>query len=173
MDINNGLIEKWEPKIKRMTFNLRIKGMDREDIEQELRISILKAAKSFDDRKGVIFHTYLHTTMVNTIRTLITKADKQLEIKSLDTTYNDNNIIPSELLNALKDPVNYEIGVELQEILEKQNLSNNESLFIKLRMEGLTMEEISQDLGESAYKVRAGIREKFLSIGLYEKIIET
>ena len=47
MDINNGLIEKWEPKIKRMTFNLRIKGMDREDIEQELRISILKAAKSF------------------------------------------------------------------------------------------------------------------------------
>ena len=29
-----------------------------------------------------------------------------------------------------------------------------------LRLEGLTMEEISEDLHESAYTIRAGLREK-------------
>ena len=36
-------------------------------------------------------------------------------------------------------------------------------------MEGMTMEEISVDLGESAYKVRAGLREKFTEIGTDEE----
>ena len=64
MEINNSLIEKWEPKIHRMTQNLFIVGMDKEDIQQELRISIMKAAKSFDEKNGAIFHTYLHTSIV-------------------------------------------------------------------------------------------------------------
>lgn len=42
MEINNNLIEKWEPKIHRMTQNLFIVGMDKEDIQQELRIAIMK-----------------------------------------------------------------------------------------------------------------------------------
>ena len=33
------------------------------------------------------------------------------------------------------------------------------------------MEEISHDLGESAYKVRATLREKFLNMGNDEEII--
>ena len=42
MDINNKLIEQWEPKINRMLQTTSIRGMDREDIAQELRISIQK-----------------------------------------------------------------------------------------------------------------------------------
>ena len=170
MEINNNLIEKWEPKIHRMTQNLFIVGMDKEDIQQELRIAIMKAAKSFDDSKGVIFHTYLHTSMVNTIRTLMTKAEKRLDQRSLDVTYENNSVIPSELINALRDPKNYESEVEVNDVLESKNLTHSEKSFIELRMEGMTMEEISVDLGESAYKVRAGLREKFTEIGTDEGI---
>ena len=58
MIINDELIKQWEPKIQRMLSNTYIIGMDREDLAQELRIAILKAAKSFDDSRGIIFHTY-------------------------------------------------------------------------------------------------------------------
>ena len=35
-----------------------------------------------------------------------------------------------------------------------------EEQFILLRLEGLTMEEITADLHESAYTIRSGLREK-------------
>ena len=74
MKIDNALIQQWEPKINRMLQTTSIRGMGREDIAQELRIAIIKAAKGFEPERKVSFHTYLHTTMINTIRTLITKA---------------------------------------------------------------------------------------------------
>lgn len=107
--------------------------------------------------------------MVNTIRTLMTKAEKRLDQKSLDVSYENNSVIPSELINALRDPKNYELEIEVNDILESKNLTHSEKSFIELRMEGMTMEEISVDLGESAYKVRAGLREKFTEIGTDEE----
>ena len=76
MEINDELLEKWEPKVQKFLQTAFVTGMDREDIAQELRIAIIKAADHYDDSKGVIFHTYLHTVMVNTLRTLISKAQK-------------------------------------------------------------------------------------------------
>ena len=84
MQIDDNLIRQWEPKINRMLQTTSIRGMDREDIAQELRISIMKAAKGFDPELKVSFHTYLHTTMINTIRTLITKAQRRPQPQSLD-----------------------------------------------------------------------------------------
>ena len=84
MEINDDLIKQWEPKIQKMLQGTSIIGMDRDDIAQELRIAIMRAANGFDEDKGVVFHTYLHTAMVNTIRTLITKAQKMLNLSSLE-----------------------------------------------------------------------------------------
>ena len=172
MKIDNDLIIQWEPKIQRMLSNIYILGMDRDDIAQELRIAILKAAKSFDESRGVIFHTYLHTTMVNTVRTLISKVQKRPEsFKSLDVVYQNiydsnlgDNMLPAEILKALQDPTDYEAIVEVNDLLENNSLSDNEKLFIQLRLDGLTMEEITEDLGESAYKVRQILREKFADL---------
>ena len=41
-------------------------------------------------------------------------------------------------------------------------LFRSEEAFITLRLEGLTMEEISEDLEDSAYKLRQTVREKLL-----------
>ena len=91
MDINDELIEQWEPKINKMLQNTFVIGLDREDIAQELRIAIVKAAQGYNEDKGVLFHTYLHTAMVNTIRTLIYKAERQLNSASLDATFGTND----------------------------------------------------------------------------------
>ena len=69
IEINDDLIKQWEPKIHRLLQNTFVIGMDHADLEQELRIAIIKAAKGFNEDKGVLFHTYLHTAMVNTLRT--------------------------------------------------------------------------------------------------------
>ena len=74
MEINNDLVIQWEPKVQKMSSSAFIVGMDKEDLAQELRISLLKAAKAYDEGRGISFHTYLHTSLVNTIRTLISKA---------------------------------------------------------------------------------------------------
>ena len=74
MTIENDLIVQWEPKIHKLLQNTFVIGMDQADLEQELRIAIIKAARGFNEDKGVLFHTYLHTAMVNTLRTLISKA---------------------------------------------------------------------------------------------------
>ena len=161
MEINDDLVVKWEPKIQKMVSNVFVVGMEGDDIAQELRISLLKSAKAYDENRGVSFHTYLHTAMVNTLRTLITKAKRIQELRSLDSYYEGSNTVPLEILNALIDPSNYEQVIETNHLIESNNLTFKEQLFLKLKLEGLTMEEITEDLGESAYKVRQGLREKF------------
>ena len=161
MQIDDDLILQWEPKIQKMLSGIFVVGMDRDDVAQELRIAIIKAARAYDEDRGVIFHTYLHTTLVNTIRTLISKAQRQLDTRSLDFTRDDSEFIPAEIANALIDPNDYIGQVETSEWLDSSALDEKERFFLKLKLEGLTMEEITEDLGESAYKVRQSLREKF------------
>ena len=193
MKINDELILKWEPKIQKLATSTFIIGMDKDDIAQELRIAILKAAKAYDSTRGIIFHTYLHTTMINTIRTLMTKAQEEyttvflvkqanekLEeelkkrrdkvfLESIDMTFDEEDFIPWEITEALQDPIDYYKDSEFDSWLASKNLNLNERLFITLKLEGLTMEEITEDLGESAYKIRQSLRKKFKNKDLYSQ----
>ena len=160
MEINNELVAQWEPKIQKMSSNSYVVGLDKEDLAQELRIALVKAARAYDDSKGAIFHTYLHTSLVNTIRTLITKAQRKPIARSIDLTFEGSNAIPKEIAAAMVEPKNYTEEVEADIWINSQGLSEKEKLFLQLKLEGLTMEEITEDLGESAYKVRQSLRDK-------------
>tara|TARA_R100001163_G_C5056624_1_gene193065 strand:- start:929 stop:1453 length:525 start_codon:yes stop_codon:yes gene_type:complete len=160
MEINNELVAQWEPKIQKMSSNSYVVGLDKEDLAQELRIALVKAARAYDDSKGAIFHTYLHTSLVNTIRTLITKAQRKPIARSIDLTFDGSNTIPKEIAAAMVEPKNYTEEVEADIWINSQGLSEKEQLFLQLKLEGLTMEEITEDLGESAYKVRQSLRDK-------------
>ena len=188
MIINDDLIKQWEPQVQKMLIDIYIVGMVREEIAQELRIAVLKAAKSFDDStpiegsnikkplfkvttaKGSIkiltFHTYLYRTLLNTIATLMSKGGRQpkLTFRSLDEVYENTNTADNKTLDALQDPSNDAEIIETMDLLTTHNLSINEKEFVILRLEGLTMEEISENLGESAYKVRHSLREKFVDL---------
>ena len=47
MEINDDLIRQWEPKVQKMASKTSIVGMEQEDIAQELRLVICKAAKKY------------------------------------------------------------------------------------------------------------------------------
>ena len=160
MEINNKLIQQWEPKIQKLLSTTFVVGMDRDDIAQELRIAIIKAAKGFDEDRGVIFHTYLHTAMVNTLRTLISRGQRQQIDISLETTLNNSDMVSSNFIKALEDPKNTFEDLELNDLLLGFKLTSSERSFIVLRLEGLTMDEISEDLQTSAYKLRSSLRAK-------------
>jgi RNA polymerase sigma factor (sigma-70 family) len=175
LNIDDDLIAQWEPKVQKFVSNTYVVGWDREDLAQELRIAIIKAAHGFQEDRGVLFHTYLHTAMVNTIRTLISKAQHTLSTESLDVVYSgldDDYQVPSKILQALlQDEVGLE-EIEMKEVLGQYNLSLQEMSFIELRLEGLTMEEISEDLDMSSYKIRTRVREKLKDL-TYEKETES
>ena len=166
MEIIDDLIMLWEPKVEKMTSNVYVTGLDRDDVAQELRLAIVKAAKGFEEDRGVLFHTYLHTAMTNTIRTLLSKSQRlNLATVSLDEVAGDrdNSTMPTqsyEVLKALTDPSDFTIDVEFKEFVEVCGLDAIETAFITLRLEGLTMEEITEDLGEPAYKIRQSVRAK-------------
>ena len=163
VEINDDLIMKWEPKVQKLASSVFVLDMDRDDIAQELRIAILKAAKGFNPLVGTSFHTYLHTTMMNTLRTLIVKAQrKHIEVQSMDELLEGGiDEVPSnkvqQALGTTDDTFDH---VEMMELIQDSNLTEKEEQFVVLRLEGLTMEEITEDLHESAYTIRAGLREK-------------
>ena len=45
MEINDELMRQWEPKVQRFASTTYIEGLDRDDLIQELRIAIVKAAQ--------------------------------------------------------------------------------------------------------------------------------
>ena len=165
MEINDELIRQWEPKIHKMLQTSYVEGYDREDLAQELRIAIMKAAKAYKADRGSIFHTYLHTTMVNTIRTLISKAQKKPMTVSYDETFLDyeSDFLPDFIAKAIGYEEEWEL-LELKDELSKFNLSEREKRFVELRLEGWTMDEISDDIEKSAYRVRQNLRTKVENI---------
>ena len=164
MKIDDDLIIQWEPKIQKMLAGVFIVGMERADIAQEMRIAVVKAAQAYDEHRGVLFHTYLHTALVNMIRTLMSKAQRRLDTKSIDISNAETEFITDEITEALIDPTDYESEVEIEDWVQAQALEPNEQTFLQLKLDGLTMEEITEDLGESAYRVRQTLREKFSDI---------
>ena len=162
MDINNELILKWEPKIQKLLADTFVVGMDRDDIAQELRIAIIKAAQGFDEDRGVIFHTYLHTAMVNTIRTLISRGQRHpIDLSLENTIISQNEEAAVTLEDTLKSSTESSEELEFNNFLEQSSLlSSSEKDFIILRLEGMNKDEISNVLQTSAYKIRDNLREK-------------
>jgi RNA polymerase sigma factor (sigma-70 family) len=163
IEINDDLIVKWEPKVQKLASSVFVLDMDRDDIAQELRISILKAAKGFNPQLGTTFHTYLHTTMMNTLRTLIVRAQrKHVDMQSIEDMLEVgiDDVPSNKIQKALGTTDDTFDDVEMMELIQDSNLTEKEEQFVVLRLEGLTMEEITEDLHESAYTIRAGLRGK-------------
>ena len=173
--INDDLIKQWEPKINRMISTYTIKGLHRDDLAQELRICILKAAKKFDPDRNVTFHTYLHTTMVNTIRTLAAKSKRNINNEAsylgqtfvTDTMSDESppqNLSQEMLLKEPKDWINL---VEINDLLRSLQLTKPELAFISLRQSGHSLKEIHLEFektfpNNSLASVREHVKQKFL-----------
>ena len=134
------------PKINRILQDKWVVGMDKEDLAQEMRIVIIKAAKGYKEGKGASFHTYLHRAMINRISTLITQASRKIVPESIDETYDSQGITPARIQEGLADPDDFRGLLELQNILNFSGMTPQESEFLKLKLEGLTMQEIAEEV---------------------------
>tara|TARA_Y100000310_G_scaffold338684_1_gene429104 strand:- start:1334 stop:1882 length:549 start_codon:yes stop_codon:yes gene_type:complete len=175
LEIDDNLIKQWEPKITRMISTYTIDGLHRDDLAQELRICILKAAKRYDPDRNVLFHTYLHTTMVNTIRTLAAKAKRNINNSAsyLGETFFSNTLDEDTSNQSLtrdlflQDPKDWLNVVEINNLLESLNLTKPELVFLSLRQAGHSLKEIHQKFEEtfpdnSLASVREHVKQKFL-----------
>jgi DNA-directed RNA polymerase specialized sigma24 family protein len=175
MKIDNDLILQWEPKINKMLSNIYIQGYDRDDLAQELRMIVLKAAKLYKPNRNAIFHTYLHTAMVNRLKTLWLQASKKIQSYSLDleTAEDDNSYRLSDFVKQLD--VNLD-EVEFVDYLDSLKLDKGEKEFLLKKFQNHTMKDIEQQLKSisdtkivngqevvvnySIYKVKKSLRNK-------------
>ena len=175
MKIDNDLILQWEPKINKMLSNIYIYGYDREDLAQELRMIVLKAAKLYKPNRNAIFHTYLHTAMVNRLKTLWMQASKKIQGYSLDleTSEDGNSYKLSDFVKQLDDNLD---EVEFVDYLDSLNLDKGEKEFLLKKFQNHTMKDIEEKLKSisdtkivngqevvvnySIYKVKKSLRNK-------------
>jgi|TARA_R110000765_G_scaffold152113_1_gene254815 RNA polymerase sigma factor (sigma-70 family) len=173
------LLAQWEPKVHSMLRSVSIIGLDPEDIAQELRIAILKSARGYNPENTVAkFHTYLHVSMLNVIRSLIAKAQKRVSTVSLDQhmdgytgerahTRSNSQSVSAKLLAALEDTSQafaFE-EVDVLSIIENSNLTPQELDFLELRTQKFKLREITDRLGANSVRLRESIKKK-LEVGL-------
>jgi len=175
MKIDNDLILQWEPKINKMLSNIYIQGYDRDDLAQELRMIVLKAAKLYKPNRNAIFHTYLHTAMVNRLKTLWMQASKKIQGYSLDleTSEDGNSYKLSDFVKQLDENLD---EVEFVDYLDSLNLDKGEKEFLLKKFQNHTMKDIEEKLKSisdtkivngqevvvnySIYKVKKSLRNK-------------
>ena len=134
------VLAQWEPKVSSFLRTLKIRGVEREDAAQELRISIIKAWRKFDKTKGVKFHTYLHVSMLNAIRALANKSNRTPDLDSIERmseTEGLSNKEPEDLsaIEFLED-------VEIEDLLFRSQLTKVEVDFLNLKIQGFSNDEI-------------------------------
>tara|TARA_R110000850_G_scaffold276127_2_gene417111 strand:+ start:280 stop:783 length:504 start_codon:yes stop_codon:yes gene_type:complete len=154
MIINDALIEKWEPQVHKVARTMSVIDMDYDDIVQELRMGVMKAAKGYKEDSGVIFHTYLYKTLMNTASTLITRASKRH--KAMPTVP-----MPDGYDDKVVDEKDGAKDVEILDILDQLDLTCMEREFVYLRMDGYTMKELGEKLDvKGVYRLNKQIKQK-------------
>jgi len=164
MQINDELIEKWEPKIYKMLQNAYIEGWEKEDVVQELRLTVIRAAKKYNPNKNASFHTYLHTAMVNTLRTLHTKSTKKVQTVSMDRNNSSGHADNDDftLKDLLPSEDNHIDEIRLDHFLNSLGLEKSEKEFLTMKYKNYTMERIQDNLTDtSIYKVKKSLRNKY------------
>jgi len=77
---------EYDETIKRLAkYSYDIYGMDKDDLEQELRMVLLNCVDKFNHKKGVKFNTYFITACHNRVRRLQILANRE-NLTSLDKT---------------------------------------------------------------------------------------
>tara|TARA_R100000995_G_scaffold68147_1_gene36821 strand:+ start:7602 stop:8198 length:597 start_codon:yes stop_codon:yes gene_type:complete len=168
MEIDNDLILKWEPKINKMVSNIYIQGFDRDDLAQELRLIVIKAAKLYKPNRNAIFHTYLHTAMANRLKTLWVQASKKIQSYSLDMqtdSDNENSYKLSDFIKQLDENLD---EVDFIDYLESLNLDAGEKQFLTDKFKNRTMKDIETKLKSISNKKIVNGEETVVNYSIYK-----
>ena len=167
VQIDNDLILKWEPKINKMVSNIYIHGFDRDDLAQELRLIVVKAAKLYKPNRNAIFHTYLHTAMANRLKTLWVQASKKIKSYSLDmeSDSDDNSYKLIDFVKQLDENLD---EVDFIDWLESLNLDEGEKQFLADKFKNHTMKDIEDKLKKISNKKLVNGEETMVNYSIYK-----
>lgn len=96
------ILLKYEPLIQNLAKYHKVDNLDKEDVEQELRLVLIKCVENFNPDKGVQFDTYFTRSALNKINKLRRQHHKNL---SLNTTMK-NGVEFIEMLSDSNDDLN-------------------------------------------------------------------
>jgi len=167
VEIDNDLIQKWEPKINKMVSNIYIYGYDRDDLAQELRLIVVKAAKLYNPNRNAIFHTYLHTAMANRLKTLWVQASKKIKSYSLDmqSDTDDNSYKLSDFVKQLDENLD---EVDFIDWIDSLDLDDGEKQFLADKLQNHTMKDIEEKLKSISNKKLVNGEETMVNYSIYK-----
>ncbi len=142
--IVNNIVRKYLPKIE-------FSGLDEKDLQQEGLIGLIKAIKTFDKSKDVLFYTYANICVESRIKTILRSENRQKNKNlntslSLDMLFNDEYNLYDVLIDRSKDPGKQLIDKEeKEEIINflKGKLTEFEKNVFDLKLSGLSNAEIA------------------------------
>ncbi len=151
-----------------MVSNIYIQGFDRDDLAQELRLIVIKAAKLYKPNRNAIFHTYLHTAMANRLKTLWVQASKKIQSYSLDMqtdSDNENSYKLSDFIKQLDENLD---EVDFIDYLESLNLDAGEKQFLTDKFKNRTMKDIETKLKSISNKKIVNGEETVVNYSIYK-----
>lgn len=132
---------QWEPQANLMARRTTVQGMDYDDIMQEMRVVIVRAWETWDERREASFHTYLYRCMENRVRSLITASNRQKRVVHQKT-------VSLHIQQTEEVPVGESLVLDVNHILPYFPTSSQEDSMWRERMWQDALKEIHPTPGE-------------------------
>jgi RNA polymerase sporulation-specific sigma factor len=142
---NMGLVWHVARKFQRTA---KFLGFDLDDIMQEGVIGLVKAAKKFDESRGTVFSTYATRCIQNEILMSFRKRRRWQEHYrsiSIETPFSEDGKL--RVIDTLGYDQDFNSDVFLIEFLKR--LPDRYKTIMRLRLSGLTHQEIAEKIGLS------------------------
>lgn len=170
------MIKKYMGIVKKESRALYIIGAENEDIIQEGMIGLMKAIRSYDEKKGAAFPTFASLCIKRQLVTAVKVSNrkKHSPLNYYVSFYADNGddmVLVDELkADQTSNPENLMLGKlqsqKLADAIEKK-LSRLEQAVLREYLTGKSYDEIAETLGKSAKSIDNAIqriRKKLKSI---------
>lgn len=183
LDISSGLgvekvLKKIEPLINKWATDIRFGDMPFEDRKQEIYIIALQGISNYDDSKGTKLSSFLHTHIKNKILSKIRSSNKKsnnANIYMSDSSGYVKEIPESHILAGCADSTDgdsslFDIYVDSSSESSssdlyifkdelKSSLSKDEFELVEMLERGLSVKDISDELGENYWTVSKNIKK--------------
>ena len=127
----------------------------KDDLEQELIITMMKAFGKFDPDRGVKFSTFLYPILNFRCLDLFKKINNKTKSNFIFQSIDDDE--KTDLLNVISDQD--ETNKDHNIIIDQLSLEEDESQFLRLFLSGEKLKDIKQS-GINVNKIRSSLRKK-------------
>ena len=176
----NILYKKYLPiinKKSKTTFKyVKNKGLELEDITQEILLSFERSIKNYNEEKNGLFYTFTNLCIDRTIISIIRNVNRDkhkylnesVPIETLDDNLNLIGALDNKEFNPEEEYSNYENYIELYKNITN-SLTNFEECVFTLKVKGFNYEEISilldkdlKSINNAMHRIRVKINKLYV-----------